>query len=194
MLDEPPTSLSAGAMPPSNPSGLSSHLFGKFEGGDRAIDELEIWPMQNDIVDYYEELLNDNLSNSVRFWPQPTELGDDVNDVDQLDGFLLFANDNEEGGADVNLSADTPTYPWPSIQYFLTDLLFSSPRLRFSVAQKMAVLSWARQLGAQGVPTLRGLQKAQEYVRNLLGNPTKEVTAYSGNIFHINDVGAAIAK
>jgi len=81
-----------------------------------------------------------------------------------------------------------------NMQYFLTDLLFSSPRLRFSIAQKTAVLSWARQLGAQGIPTLRGLQKAQEYVRNLLGNPTKEVSAFSGNIFHINDVGAAIAK
>ncbi|KAK2461115.1 hypothetical protein APHAL10511_006642 [Amanita phalloides] len=41
---------------------------------------------------------------------------------------------------------------------------------------------------------LRGLQKAQEYIQNLLGNPTREVSTYSGNIFHINDVGAAIAK
>ena len=92
MLDEPTTSLSAGAMPPSNPPGPSGHLLGELEGGNRAIDELEIWPMQNDVVDYYEELLNDDLSNSVRFWPQPTELGDDVNDVDQPDGFLLFAS------------------------------------------------------------------------------------------------------
>lgn len=92
MLDDPKTSLSAGATPPSNPPGPSGHLLDEFEGGNRVIDELDIWPMQNDVVDYYEELLNDDLSNSVRFWPQPTELGDDVNDVDQPDGFLLFAS------------------------------------------------------------------------------------------------------
>jgi hypothetical protein len=92
MLDDPKTSLSAGATPPSNSPGPSGHLLDEFEGGNRVIDELDIWPMQNDVVDYYEELLNGDLSNSVRFWPQPTELGDDVNDVDQPDGFLLFAS------------------------------------------------------------------------------------------------------
>ncbi|KAH7903914.1 hypothetical protein BJ138DRAFT_1019864, partial [Hygrophoropsis aurantiaca] len=77
---------------------------------------------------------------------------------------------------------------------FITHLLFTSPRLRFSEAQKKAVLSWATSLGATGVPSLPSLQKTQDRIRDLIGNPTEKVTALSGNIFYINSVGKAIAK
>lgn len=77
---------------------------------------------------------------------------------------------------------------------FITHLLFSSPRLRFSEAQKKAVLSWANSLKAPDVPTLSALKKCQARILELVGNPTEQVTSHAGNVFHINDIGKAIAK
>jgi hypothetical protein len=48
-------------------------------------------------------------------------------------------------------------------------------------------------MGAQNVPTLYALRKAQDHVRSCIGNPTRKVTASSGNIFYINSIGSAIA-
>ncbi|KAH7917041.1 hypothetical protein BV22DRAFT_1027066 [Leucogyrophana mollusca] len=79
-------------------------------------------------------------------------------------------------------------------QEFVTHLLFSSPRLRFSEAQKKAVLSWADAIGATGVPSLYSLKKTQDRIRDLIGDPTEKVDAISGNTFYINSVGKAIAK
>ncbi|KAG1837184.1 hypothetical protein DFJ58DRAFT_669093 [Suillus subalutaceus] len=89
---------------------------------------------------------------------------------------------------------DNPAYPWPSKAHFVTSLLFSSPRLPFSDAQKRAVLSWARQLGAQDVPSLGAIKKSHKYLDNLVGDPTEKVMARSGNIFYINNVVKLIAK
>lgn len=77
---------------------------------------------------------------------------------------------------------------------FITHLLFSSPRLRFSEAQKKAVLGWAVSLKAPNVPTLHALKKCQSHIQQLVGNPTEKVTSLNGNVFHLNDVGSAIAK
>ena len=77
---------------------------------------------------------------------------------------------------------------------FVTHLLFSSPTLRFSTAQKKAVLSWAKTLDAQGVPSLDALKKAELRIRELVGDPTERVKSSSGNVFHLNDIGKAIAK
>ncbi|KAI0696352.1 hypothetical protein BC835DRAFT_1272104 [Cytidiella melzeri] len=77
---------------------------------------------------------------------------------------------------------------------FLTDVLFSSPRLRFSEAQKSAILNWGVSLNAQSVLTMYGLKKTQEQVRRLVGNPTQKITSVNGNIFYIKDVAHAIAK
>jgi hypothetical protein len=76
----------------------------------------------------------------------------------------------------------------------VTSLLFSSPRLPFSDAQKRAVLSWAQQLGARDVPSLGAIKKSQKYLDSLVGDPTEKVTARSGNVFYINDVAKSIAK
>lgn len=77
---------------------------------------------------------------------------------------------------------------------FYTHILFSNPCLRFSNAQKQAVLDWARQLGAKNVPSIYQLEKTAERIRKLVGDPTTKVTSQTGNIFFINDVGKAIAK
>ncbi|KAG1736269.1 hypothetical protein EDD22DRAFT_745936, partial [Suillus occidentalis] len=92
------------------------------------------------------------------------------------------------------VSLDNATYPWPSKAHFVTSLLFSSPRLPFSDAQKRAVLSWAQQLGARDVPSLGAIKKSQKYLDSLVGDPTEKVTAHSGNVFYINDVAKSIAK
>lgn len=81
-----------------------------------------------------------------------------------------------------------------SFKHYITALLFSSSRLPFSEAQKKAVLSWAKELGAHDVPLLYALNWVQESVWMLVGNPTDKITACSGNIFYLNDVGKAIAK
>ena len=77
---------------------------------------------------------------------------------------------------------------------FLTDLLFASPRLRFSEAQKSAILKWAKDLRAPDVPTLSGLKSVRQQIGKLVGNVTEKVASTAGNIFYLNDVGKAIAK
>ncbi|KAI0683828.1 hypothetical protein BC835DRAFT_1217128, partial [Cytidiella melzeri] len=77
---------------------------------------------------------------------------------------------------------------------FLTDLLLTSPRLRFSDAQISAMLRWAKALHARDVPTLYAIKKMRQDLRRLVGDPTKKVVSPSGNIFYINDIGAAVAK
>lgn len=77
---------------------------------------------------------------------------------------------------------------------FLTDTLFSSPRLQFSEAQKIAVLQWARDMDAEDVPSLYALTACQKKIKMLVGDPTERVISKSGTIFYINDVGKAIAK
>jgi hypothetical protein len=77
---------------------------------------------------------------------------------------------------------------------FVTHLLFSSPTLRFSTAQKKAVLSWAKTLNARGVPSLDALKKAESRIRELVGDPTEKIKSSLGNVFYLNDIGKAIAK
>ncbi|KAF8546850.1 hypothetical protein OG21DRAFT_1399235, partial [Imleria badia] len=91
------------------------------------------------------------------------------------------------------VSPDEPLYPWKSKPEFLTHLLFSSPRLRFSQAQKAAVLTWAKDLGAPEVPSMYAMKKAQECFMGLLGTPTEKITATSGNVFYLNALSKAIA-
>lgn len=81
-----------------------------------------------------------------------------------------------------------------NLKDFMTSLLFSSPHLPFSDAQKKAVLNWARELGAQNVPSLDATKKCQLFIEDLIGQPTEKVTARSGNIFYLNDIVNAIAK
>ncbi|KAI9455954.1 hypothetical protein HD554DRAFT_1998240, partial [Boletus coccyginus] len=76
---------------------------------------------------------------------------------------------------------------------FLTHLLFSSPHLRFSRPQQAAVLDWAKELGAPGVPSMYAVKRTQEHIMNLLGTPTEKVTTASGSVFYLNAINKAIA-
>ena len=81
-----------------------------------------------------------------------------------------------------------------AIQLFLTDILFSSPRLRFSVPQKRAVLEWASQLGTPGVPTLYALSQSQNYIKGLVGDSVTAATTGMGHKIFIQDIPYMIAK
>ncbi|KAG1855245.1 hypothetical protein F4604DRAFT_2042442 [Suillus subluteus] len=80
------------------------------------------------------------------------------------------------------------------VKHFITSLLFSSPRLPFSEAQKKAVLNWVKELGARDLPTLGAIKKLHTGLEDLVGDPTEKVTSQSGNVFYINSVAKAIAK
>lgn len=77
---------------------------------------------------------------------------------------------------------------------FLTHTLFSSATLRFSEAQKCAILEWGKAMKAPDVPTKYALSKIAERIRKLVGDPTRKVVSLSGNVFYINEVSDAIAK
>lgn len=56
------------------------------------------------------------------------------------------------------------------------------------------MLRWAKELGAKKVPSLYSLEKCRKAILNKVGDPTKKSVSASGNVFYVNDVGAAIAK
>ncbi|KIJ11470.1 hypothetical protein PAXINDRAFT_84506, partial [Paxillus involutus ATCC 200175] len=91
------------------------------------------------------------------------------------------------------VSPGAPLYPWKSEPEFVTHLLFSSPHLRFSHAQKSALLEWAKALGAPDVPSMYAVKKTQERVQKLLGNPMEKISTASGNTFYLNAINKAIA-
>ncbi|KIJ12956.1 hypothetical protein PAXINDRAFT_14320 [Paxillus involutus ATCC 200175] len=93
----------------------------------------------------------------------------------------------------VNIPPNALLYPWKSMAEFVTHLLFSSPRLCFSQAQKNAVLAWARELGAPEVPSLYAVKKTQERIQKLLGDPMEQVKTVSGNTFYLNAISKAVA-
>ncbi|KAI9430280.1 hypothetical protein H4582DRAFT_1798913, partial [Lactarius indigo] len=77
---------------------------------------------------------------------------------------------------------------------YLTDMLFSSPRLRFSEQQKKAVLSWASQLGMQNVPSLYVLSQCQEHIKDIVRNSVTAVTSSTGNNLYMQDIPHMIAE
>ncbi|THG97865.1 hypothetical protein EW026_g4222 [Hermanssonia centrifuga] len=98
------------------------------------------------------------------------------------------------GAGKPDVKQDCPTYPWSSMAMFLTDALFSSPRLHFSEVQKTAVLDWAKHMGASDVPSLYSIKKCQERICAIVGNPTEKVVSKSGTVFYLNDIASAISK
>ncbi|KAI6009905.1 hypothetical protein PISMIDRAFT_108880, partial [Pisolithus microcarpus 441] len=76
---------------------------------------------------------------------------------------------------------------------FLMHLLFSSPCLRFLQAQRAAVLTWAKELGAPEVLLMYAVKKTQEHFMRLLGTLTEKVTTALGNVFYLNAISKAIA-
>ncbi|KAH9079599.1 hypothetical protein EDB83DRAFT_2170317, partial [Lactarius deliciosus] len=78
--------------------------------------------------------------------------------------------------------------------FYLTDMLFSSPRLRFLEQQKKAVLNWASQLGARNVPSLYALSQFQECIKDIVGNSVTAVTSGAGDKLYIRDIPQMIAE
>lgn len=76
----------------------------------------------------------------------------------------------------------------------LTNMLFNSPRMKFSRAQQKAVLSWAKQAGAQDIPSLNQFVLMQEELLERLGDPTIWQCSSSGNVYYLNKIGDSIAK
>ncbi|KAF8181413.1 hypothetical protein K438DRAFT_2169421, partial [Mycena galopus ATCC 62051] len=76
---------------------------------------------------------------------------------------------------------------------FLTDILFSSPRLRFSRAQQQAVLSWAKELGAN-VPAYSNFRKTQATLHTEVGDPTVRQESGRGTVWYMNEIGESIKK
>jgi len=82
---------------------------------------------------------------------------------------------------------------WRSLQIYLTDVLFSSPHLHFSEAQKAAIIAWAKSLGAN-VPSLYAIKKSQAEIREEVGLPTEKFVSPVGNVFYFNSIAHAISK
>ncbi|KAH9978409.1 hypothetical protein BJV74DRAFT_879458 [Russula compacta] len=91
------------------------------------------------------------------------------------------------------LDAKSEWFPYLDKALFLMDLLFSSPRLKFSRAQQKAILSWVNELGAT-VPSYKKFQATQTGLLNKLGNPTSCVKSGRGNVYYLNEIGDSIAK
>ncbi|KAJ7118420.1 hypothetical protein C8R43DRAFT_1099217 [Mycena crocata] len=89
--------------------------------------------------------------------------------------------------------ASSEWFPYPDKAAFLTDVLFSSPRLRFSRAQQKAVLSWAKDLGAT-VPTYLSFRKTQDALLAEVGDPTRRQESGRGNVWYLNEIGDSIKK
>ncbi|KAB5589914.1 Glutamate receptor 3,4 [Ceratobasidium theobromae] len=77
--------------------------------------------------------------------------------------------------------ADPTTFPWPDMKHFYTHVLFRSPRLGFSRAQKEAILHWGKLCGMTGVPTLSSLGKCDDHLKRCGKNPTRKFT--TGMVF-----------
>ncbi|KAJ6622345.1 hypothetical protein B0H10DRAFT_2342221 [Mycena sp. CBHHK59/15] len=89
--------------------------------------------------------------------------------------------------------ANSEWFPYPDKAAFLTDVLFSSPRLRFSRAQQKAVLSWAKDLGAN-VPSYTSFRKTQDALLAEVGDPTKRQESGRGNVWYLNEISDSIKK
>ncbi|KAF7967502.1 hypothetical protein HWV62_34048 [Athelia sp. TMB] len=72
-------------------------------------------------------------------------------------------------------------FPYNDKGMFATDLLFNSPRMKFSRAQQKAVLSWGKQLGAENVPSHSKFLEMQKDLLDRLGDPTSRQQSSRGN-------------
>ncbi|KAF8595904.1 hypothetical protein BDV93DRAFT_455889, partial [Ceratobasidium sp. AG-I] len=75
-----------------------------------------------------------------------------------------------------------------------THLLFRSPHLRFSREQQTAVLQWAESCGMADVPTLYGLDKCDQYLKECGGDATREFKTSKGDVFFMNTVESAVRQ
>ena len=124
--------------------------------------------------------------------------------------FLAVAEFEDIPSTPLGVSPTSPTFPYPSFavslislflctsthtpKLYLTDMLFSSPRLRFSEQQKKAVLNWATQLGARNVPSLYSLSQCRENIKKVVGDSVMAVTTGTGHKLYMQDIPFLVAK
>ncbi|KAI0757876.1 hypothetical protein BC629DRAFT_1598264 [Irpex lacteus] len=109
----------------------------------------DLWEVQDQEVEVSPSPCDEPLPEQDEYGDLPPE--DEEIVLTASSGF----NGEQQGRAKEQntLVRDNPFYPWPSKAVFLTDLLLSSPRLKFSEAQVEAILRWAKALKAEDVPT-----------------------------------------
>jgi hypothetical protein len=66
--------------------------------------------------------------------------------------------------------------------------------LRFSEAQKMAILDWATEMGTTDVPTMYAVEKCEKMLKNLMGDPTRMFKTRSGHIYYVNKVDTMLQQ
>ncbi|KAF7974548.1 hypothetical protein HWV62_12032, partial [Athelia sp. TMB] len=75
-------------------------------------------------------------------------------DSDSDDELLNLARESRRNAApSTSTATNQEFYPFPNKTMMATDMLFNSPRMKFSRAQQKAVLSWGKQAGAKDVPS-----------------------------------------
>ncbi|GJJ08097.1 hypothetical protein Clacol_002305 [Clathrus columnatus] len=81
--------------------------------------------------------------------------------------------------------------PYPS---HAINLLFNSPHLHFSTAEKKAILKYTADLGETDVPTLTTFKALRSKLADQLGRPTVEKVTRAGDIYFLNNIQSALAK
>ncbi|KAJ7222450.1 hypothetical protein GGX14DRAFT_353000 [Mycena pura] len=76
----------------------------------------------------------------------------------------------------------------------LLDILDNLPRCRFTGAQLLLVIHFAKSLGAPNVPSLKGLRRVQKDLQNKCGQEPVKIESAIGNIFFVNDIHELIAR
>ncbi|EGO24813.1 hypothetical protein SERLADRAFT_438415 [Serpula lacrymans var. lacrymans S7.9] len=180
--------------------------------GDTPVPLVDLWPYEHDshilesnetTVDLFEETIQASQDQD----ELPTIRGVTNKELEDFDIGGQYINKDESDGMhpfqeaqDIKLTHHLDDYlQIPIIRHiqhrmYLTDLLFSSPRLQFSESEKSAVLKWATEMGARKVPSLAALKKCRKEISEVIGNPTKKVILSSGTVFYINNVASAIMK
>ncbi|KAF7294511.1 hypothetical protein MKEN_01443800 [Mycena kentingensis (nom. inval.)] len=85
-------------------------------------------------------------------------------------------------------------FPWPNEPTLLLDILDNLGRCRFTSTQISLIIHLLKRLGVRGVPSLKGLRKAQKQVQAELGSAPVKIISPQGNIFYVSDVRKCVAR
>ena len=189
---------------------------------DHQLSTQYTWPERPDIATFDIPLGEDDdfppVDENIRGEVDASDLNVDLNgefvilsSFSHCQTFLAIAEFKDILSTPVSgVSPTSPTFPYPSfavsfmplflcasthiLKLYLTDVLFSSPRLWFSEQQKKAVLDWATQLGARNVPSLYSLSKCREQIKKTVGDSVMSVTTGTGHKFYMQDIPFLVAK
>ncbi|KAF7965722.1 hypothetical protein HWV62_42165 [Athelia sp. TMB] len=116
-------------------------------------------------------------------------------DSDSDDEFFnITQQPRRDGEPSISTAPGNTFYPYQSQTMMVTDMLFNSPRMKFSRPQQKAVLSWAKQIGARDVPSHSQFLSMQQELLERVGDPSSRQRSSRGNIYYLNEIGNSIAK